>query len=77
MVFSAVSTVSLFEAGHDPNDYAGVGRELLPPSKNKTTVCFVAVKSKVEQEKLYSTTDSSSWKRNSLVPCSQQLNGQQ
>ena len=25
MVFSAVSMVSLFEAGHDTNDYVGVG----------------------------------------------------
>ena len=33
MVFSAVSTVSLFEAGHDTNDYVRVGRELPPPSK--------------------------------------------
>ena len=50
------------------------------PSKNtpkQMTVCFVAVKSKAERKKSYSTADSSSRKRNGLAPCSQQLSGQQ
>ena len=79
--------VSLFEADHDTNNSVSVGRELPPPpppkkkhppkNKKPTTVCFVAVQPKAEREKSYSTADSSSWKRNGLVPCSQQISGQQ